>query len=30
MRANRIGEVQGDLRFLCETNLDRIDRTIEA
>ena len=30
MRANRIGQVQGDLRFLCETNLDRIDRTIEA
>lgn len=29
MRANRIGVVQGDLRFLCETNLDRIDRTIE-
>ncbi len=30
MRANRIGEVTGDLRFLCETNLDRIDRTIET
>ena len=30
MRANRIGTVTGDLRFLCETNLERIGRTIET
>ncbi len=30
MRANRIGMVTGDLRFLCETNLERIQRTIET
>lgn len=29
MRANRIGTVIGELRFLCETNLSRIERTIE-
>lgn len=29
MRANRIGTVQGNLRFLCETNLDRIQGVIE-
>lgn len=29
MRANRIGPVQGNLRFLCETNLDRIQGVIE-
>lgn len=29
MRANRIGTVTGELRFLCETNLGRIERTIE-
>lgn len=30
MRASRIGEVTGDLRFLCETNLDRIEQAIGA
>ena len=29
MRANRIGSISGDLRFLCETNLDRIQGVIE-
>ena len=29
MRANRIGTVKGELLFLCETNLDRIQATIE-
>ena len=29
MRANRIGSIRGDLRFLCETNLDRIQGVIE-
>ena len=28
MRACRIGSVTGDLRFLCETNLDRISQAI--
>lgn len=30
MRANRIGPVTGDLRFLCETSLDKIEQVIEA
>ena len=30
MRANRIGPVSGELRFLCETNLDRIEQALEA
>ena len=30
MRASRIGEVTADLRFLCETNLDRIEQAIGA
>lgn len=30
MRANRIGEVTGELRFLCETSLDRVEEAIEA
>lgn len=30
MRANRIGEITGDLLFLCETNLDRISAAIDA
>ena len=29
MRANRIGSISGELRFLCETNLDRIQGVIE-
>ena len=29
MRANRIGEISGDLLFLCETNLDTIHSAIE-
>ena len=29
MRANRIGPVTGDLRFLCETSLDRIEHAID-
>lgn len=29
LRANRIGEVTGQLLFLCETNLDAIERTID-
>ena len=29
MRACRIGSVTGDLRFLCETNLDRISQAID-
>ncbi len=29
LRANRIGEVTGDLLFLCETDLDTIQSTIE-
>lgn len=28
MRANRIGEITGELKFLCETNLERIDQVI--
>ncbi|WP_124067547.1 DNA repair protein RadA [Clostridium sp. E02] len=28
LRANRIGEVKGDLLFLCETNLERIESAI--
>lgn len=30
LRANRIGEVKGDLRFLCENNLGDIREVIEA
>lgn len=30
MRANRIGRVEGDLRFLCETSLERIEQAIEG
>ena len=30
MRANRIGPVEGDLKFLCETNLEQIEQAIEA
>ena len=30
MRANRIGPVEGELRFLCETNLDRIAQVMES
>lgn len=30
MRAERIGKVEGELKFLCETNLDLIDRVIES
>lgn len=30
MRANRIGPVEGDLKFLCETNLEHIEQAIEA
>ncbi|MBQ9511857.1 MAG: DNA repair protein RadA [Lachnospiraceae bacterium] len=29
LRANRIGEFTGDLKFLCETNLDAIEQVIE-
>ncbi len=29
LRANRIGEVEGELRFLCETNLEQIQEVIE-
>ena len=29
LRANRIGEVKGDLLFLCETNLDLIEAAIQ-
>ena len=29
LRANRIGEVTGELRFLCETNLEIIEEVIE-
>ncbi len=29
LRANRIGEVKGDLLFLCETNLDLIETAIQ-
>ncbi|MCA5010815.1 AAA family ATPase, partial [Clostridioides difficile] len=29
LRANRIGEVKGDLLFLCETSLELIERAIE-
>lgn len=29
LRANRIGEVKGDLLFLCETNLDLIEDAIQ-
>lgn len=29
LRANRIGEITGELLFLCETNLDLIEGTIE-
>lgn len=28
LRANRIGQVTGDLRFLCETNLEAIEESI--
>lgn len=28
LRANRIGEITGELRFLCETSLDHIQETI--
>ena len=30
MRANRIGTVSGELRFLCETNLEQVQRAIET
>lgn len=30
MRANRIGDIHGELLFLCETNLDSISGSIEA
>ena len=30
MRANRIGSVTGELRFLSETNLERIEQVLEA
>jgi len=30
MRANRIGKITGECRFLCETNLDTIKETIET
>ncbi len=30
MRANRIGPVTGELRFLSETNLERIEQVLEA
>jgi len=30
MRANRIGELSGECKFLCETNLDMIRETIET
>lgn len=30
MRANRIGEIAGDLKFLCETNLDDVSATLVA
>ncbi len=30
MRAERIGKVEGELKFLCETNLGLIDRVIES
>lgn len=29
MRASRIGPVSGELRFLCETNLERVEQAIE-
>lgn len=29
MRANRIGTVEGDLKFLCETSLERIEQAME-
>lgn len=29
LRANRIGKVTGELRFLCETNLDQIQKVIQ-
>ncbi len=29
LRANRIGPVEGELRFLCETNLEQIERAID-
>lgn len=29
MRANRIGTVEGDLKFLCETSLERIEGAID-
>ncbi len=30
LRANRIGTIEGELRFLCETNLDQIEEVIRA
>ncbi len=30
MRANRIGTVEGDLKFLCETSLERIEHAIDT
>ena len=30
MRANRIGPVTGELKFLCETSLEHIERAIDA
>lgn len=29
LRANRIGPVEGELRFLCETNLEQVERAID-
>lgn len=30
MRANRIGPVEGELRFLCETSLERVEAAIDS
>ncbi|MGL5434395.1 MAG: DNA repair protein RadA [Lachnospiraceae bacterium] len=30
LRANRIGTIDGELRFLCETNLDQIEEVIRS
>lgn len=30
MRANRIGTVEGDLKFMCETSLERIEHAIDT
>ena len=30
LRANRIGKLEGELRFLCETNLDNIETILSA